>query len=208
SLIAAPAFAIAAPPTVGGCQVFPANNYWNTPVDTLPLHPSSFAWTSTIGLAAKLHPDWGNVVADYFGIPYTTVTSAQPLVPVRGIYEDESDPGPYPIPPDAPIEGGPNADPDGDRHVLVIETTNCVLYELYQSFPLNGGTSWDADSFARWPLNSNALRPAGWTSADAAELPIFPGLVRYEEAVTGEINHAIRFTAANIWAVEGAQKKY
>jgi len=118
ALIAVPGFASAAPPTVGGCQVFPANNYWNTPVDTLPLHPSSFAWTSTIGLATKLHPDWGNVVANYYGIPYTTVTSEQPLVPVSGIYEDESDPGPYPIPPDAPIEGGPDPRPDAPTDPL------------------------------------------------------------------------------------------
>ncbi|MBX3674519.1 MAG: DUF4214 domain-containing protein [Burkholderiales bacterium] len=189
----------AAAPTVGGCAVLPADNFWNTPVDTLPVHPKSADWVGTIGTTAKLHADWGNVLADNYGIPFTTVTGAQPLVPIMGDpaedYSDESDPGPYPIPPDAPIEGGPLS--TGDRHVLVVETTNCILYELYNARPVNGGASWTASSFAKWPLGSNALRPAGWTSADAAGLPIFPGLVRWEEVAAGEIAHAIRFTAVN-----------
>jgi hypothetical protein len=194
--------ALAAPPTVGGCQVFPADNYWNTPIDTLPVHAFSNAWVTTIGTAAKLHPDWGNVLSDNFGIPFTTVTSAQPaaaIVPYTDPsidFSDESDGGPYPIPNNAPIEGGSAS--TGDRHVLVIETNNCILYELYNA-TYNGNNTWSASSFAKWPLNSNALRPADWTSADAAGLPIFPGLVRYEEAVTGNIEHAIRFTAVNIW---------
>ncbi len=203
--------ALAAPPTVSGCTIFPANNYWNTPIDTLPLHPSSAAWVASVGNTAKLHADWGNVLADNYGIPFATVPGSQPLVPILPApdesYEDESDPGPYPIPPNAPIEGGPAS--TGDRHVLVIETANCVLYELYRATPVSGGTAWTATSWAKWPLGSNALRPAGWTSADAAGLPIFPGLVRYDEVASGEITHAIRFTAVNIWgrdATTGARQ--
>jgi len=205
---------MAAVPTVGGCQVFPLNNYWNTPVDALPVHASSSAWVGTIGNAAHLHADWGNVLSDNYGIPFVTVPGTQPLVPIAGDpdpnldYSGESDPGPYPIPPNAPIEGG--AASTGDRHVLTIDTTNCVLYELYYAHPVGGGTSWTASSFARFPLNSNALRTAGFTSADAAGLPIFPGLVRWEEAAAGEIAHAIRFTAVNIWGKDAAtgQQKY
>src|SRR5471032_994415 len=184
-----------AAPTIGGCAVFPANNYWNTPVDTLPLHPSSATWVNSIGAATKLHPDWGNVLADNFGIPFVTVTGTQPNVPITfdpNGFGDESDPGPYPIPPSAPIEGGSAS--DGDRHVIVVDTTNCKLYELYNAFPINGGTSWSVYSSAKFDLKSNALRPATWTSADAAGLPIFPGLVRYDEIVSGAIRHAIRFT--------------
>jgi len=206
---AIPSFA--APPSVGGCAILPANNYWNTPVDTLPLHPSSAAWVASVGNTARLHADWGNVLADNYGIPFVTVPGTQPFVPILPApdeaYEDESDPGPYPIPPNAPIEGGPAS--TGDRHVLVIETTNCVLYELYRATPVNGGAAWTATSWAKWPLGSNALRPAGWTSADAAGLPIFPGLVRYDEVLAGEIAHAIRFTAVNIWgrdATTGARQ--
>ncbi len=125
---------MAAVPTVGGCQVFPLNNYWNTPVDALPVHASSSAWVGTIGNTAHLHADWGNVLSDNYGIPFVTVPGTQPLVPIAGDpdpnldYSGESDPGPYPIPPNAPIEGG--AASTGDRHVLTIDTTNCVLYEL------------------------------------------------------------------------------
>ena len=209
--LAAAFSAHAAPPTVGGCQVFPANNYWNTAIDTLPLHPSSGTWVGSVGLANKLHPDWGSNLADNFGIPFITVPGSQPLVPILPAsdpdedFSDESDPGPYPIPSNAPIEGGSAS--TGDRHVLVIETSNCVLYELYRAFPQANG-SWRASSFVKWPLNSNALRPAGWTSADAAGLPIFPGLARWEEVAAGEINHAIRFTAANIWGRDGTGQKY
>ena len=208
--------ATAAPPTIGGCQVFPADNYWNTPIDTLPVHPYSSLWVATVGNANQLHPDWGLGPTalpdpDNYGIPFVTVTGAQPLVDIVDNpdpdwnFGDESDPGDYPIPPNAPIEGG-GLD-DGDRHVLVVETTNCVLYELYHAYPQPGG-AWMASSYVKWPLNSNALRPAGWTSADAAGLPILPGLVRYEEALTGEINHATRFTAALIWGREAGQQKY
>jgi hypothetical protein len=208
-LVSVPALAAAAPPVVGGCQIFPSDNVWNTPVDNLPVHWLSPTWVSTIGNGSHLHADWGNVLADNYGIPFVSVTGTQPLVPITHYgdppyndpdidYSDESDPGPYPVPPTAPVEGG--ADNGGDQHVLVLETTNCVLYELYFAhFNATPDNSWVASSFAKWPLNSNALRPAGWTSADAAGLPIFPGLVRYDEAASGNITHAIRFTANLIW---------
>ena len=193
-----------AAPTIGGCPVLPANNYWNTPVDTLPVHASSTTWVNSIGSATHLHPDWGNVLSDYYGIPFATVPGTQPLVPITfdpNGYPDESDPGPYPVPANAPVEGGPSG--NGDRHVIVVDTTNCKLYELYNAFPVGGGTSWKVFSSAKFDLRSNALRPAGWTSADAAGLAIFPGLVRWDEVAAGEIAHAIRFTANNTWASSG-----
>lgn len=196
-------------PTIGGCPVFPANNYWNTPVDSLPLHPSSAAWVNSIGASTRLHPDWGNVLADNYGIPFVTVTGNQATVPITfdvDGYGDESDPGPYPIPSSAPIEGG--AGSDGDRHVIVVETTNCMLYELYYAFPVGGGSSWRVYSSAKFDLRSNAMRPASWTSADAAGLAIFPGLARWDEVAAGEIAHAIRFTAANIWARSAGSPYY
>jgi hypothetical protein len=130
------------------------------------------------------------------GIPYVVVDSSQPMVPINFVaYGDESDPGPYPVPPDAPIEGGPQG--TGDRHVLVVENDNCILYELFNAWPINNGQSWDADSGAIWDLEINATRPAEWTSADAAGLPIVPGLVRYDEVVgAGVIKHALRFTVS------------
>ena len=211
----------AAAPTIGGCPVLPANNYWNTPIDTLPVHASSGAWVTTIGLSTRLHPDWGNVLEDNFGIPFVTVSAGQPTVPIcpdtnnaQCAFWDESDDGTppfnYPIPPNAPIEGGPAS--TGDRHVIVVDTSSCTLYELFSAYPQGGPTNaWNAASFARFDLNANApLRPTGWTSADAAGLPIFPGLVRWEEVAAGEIAHAIRFTAAQIWGREGGtnQAKY
>ena len=180
-----------APPNLAGCQILPANNVWNAPIDTLPLHASSNAWVNTIGATTKLHPDWG-ITETFYGIPFATVTSAQPKVPITFDYPNESDPGPYPIPANVPIEGGPTG--TGDRHVLVIETTNCILYETGNAYPLNGGTSWKGYAGAIWDLKSNALRTPDWTSADAAGLPIFPGLARWEEVAAGEINHALRFT--------------
>lgn len=163
-------------------------------MDTLPVDENSNAYIATIGPEKPLHPDFGSGTweGEPIGIPYVIVRGTQPKVPVAFYYADESDPGPYPIPRDAPIEGGPNS--DGDRHVLVIDQYNCILYELFYAFPQPDG-SWHAGSGAIFDLNSNALRPAGWTSADAAGLPILPGLVRYEEVVSGSINHAIRFTA-------------
>jgi hypothetical protein len=207
------ALALATPaiasPTIAGCPVFPANNYWNTPVDGLALHASSSTWVNSIGASGRLHPDWGNVLADNYGIPFATVTGSQPEVPITFApegYADESDPGPFPIPPNAPIEGG-NAS-DGDRHVIVVETSRCMLYELYYAFPVSNGARWSVFSSAKYDLRSNALRPAGWTSADAAGLPIFPGLVRWDEVAAGEIAHAIRFTASAIWGRAGNAQKY
>lgn len=187
------------PPSTGGGgttrSVFPADNPWNTDISTQPVDPNSATLMANCGGAGKrVHADFGTVYNGApNGIPYVLVDGSQPKVPITFDYADESDRGPYPIPPNAPIEGG--ASSTGDRHVIVVDTTNWRLYETYDSHPLNGGTSWRAGSGATWDLNSNALRPAGWTSADAAGLPIFPGLVRYDEAVVkGVINHALRFT--------------
>jgi len=183
------------PPTTQlTCPLFPADNIWNAPVDTLPVHPNSDAYVNTIGATANLHPDFGagQWQGAPIGIPYVEVPGTQPQVSVSFTYADESDPGPYPIPPDAPIEGGPNS--NGDRHVLVVDRDHCLLYELFYAWPQSDG-SWIADSGAIFDLNSNALRPAGWTSADAAGLPIFPGLVHYDEVASGAIHHALRFTA-------------
>ncbi len=182
---------------VASCPVFPANSVWNARVDTLPVDSHSAAYINAIGSSTSLHPDFGTEWDGApIGIPYVTVPASQPLVdihydPVNG-YGNESDPGPFPIPVDAPIEGGPSS--AGDRHVLVIDTGHCMLYELYRAFPQTDG-SWNADSGAKYDLRSNALRTAGWTSADAAGLPIFPGLVRYDEVASGAINHALRFTS-------------
>jgi uncharacterized membrane protein YgcG len=181
-------------PTLEGCAVLPADNIWNTRVDDLPLNANSNAYINTIGSTRGLHPDFGSGTwnGGPIGIPYTVVESSQPPVNVTFEYEDESDPGPYPIPADALIEGGSQS--SGDRHVLVLDRGNCVLYELFSAYPQAGG-SWQAGSGAVFDLKSNALRPSGWTSADAAGLPILPGLVRYEEVAAGEIRHALRFTA-------------
>jgi len=182
-------------PLIAGCAVFPADNIWNTPVDTLPVDTNSAAYVATIGASVHVHADFGSGLWDGgpIGIPYVVIPGTQPRVPVTFDYDDESDPGPYPIPPDAPIEGG--AESDGDRHVLVVDRDDCVLYELYYAFPVHGGSTWTAGSGAIFDLASHALRPETWTSADAAGLPILPGLVRYEEVAAGEIRHALRFTA-------------
>ena len=186
----------AAPPTFAGCPLFPPDNVWNAPVDALPKHPNSDAYIATMGASTGLHPDFGTVWEGApIGIPYVIVPGDQPRVPVTFEYDDESDyePGGYPIPPNPPIEGG--TDGDGDRHILVIDQDNCKLYEVFSAYP-DGAGGWDAGSGAIYDLNSNALRPAGWTSADAAGLPILPGLVRYGEVYNlGEIAHALRFTA-------------
>ncbi|HEU5077119.1 MAG TPA: hypothetical protein VFU02_23170 [Polyangiaceae bacterium] len=177
--------------------MFPSDNPWNTDISNFPLHPNSDAFIDSIGRSDTLHPDFGTEwEGSPIGIPYTTVDSDQELVPVEFDYADESDPGPYPIPPDAPIEGG--SDADGDRHVLVVETDNCILYELYAAYPIDDGASWEAGSGAIFDLSSNELRPDRWTSADAAGLPVLPGLVRYDEVVeAGEIAHALRFTVSD-----------
>ncbi|HEX5074868.1 MAG TPA: hypothetical protein VFW03_16745 [Gemmatimonadaceae bacterium] len=181
--------------STGTRTIFPADNAWNTDISAAPVDPNSATLIASCGGATKrVHPDFGTVWDGApNGIPYILVSGAQARVAVSFDYADESDPGPYPVPANAPIEGGPSA--TGDRHVIVVDTTAWRLYELYDAHPLNGGSSWHAGSGATWDLSSNALRPAGWTSADAAGLPIFPGLVRYDEAVTkGAITHALRFT--------------
>jgi hypothetical protein len=176
-----------------GRRPFPDDNPWNTDISGFPTDPNSAALLASIGLDRGLHPDFGTVWNGApNGIPYVVVGSGQPRVPVAFEYADESDPGPYPIPADAPIEGGPSS--DGDRHVLVIDRDAWMLYELFAAYPQSDG--WKAGSGAVFDLNSNEMRPAGWTSADAAGLPILAGLVRYDEAVElGEIRHALRFTA-------------
>jgi len=190
-------------PEIDGCQVFPSDNIWNTTVDGLPVDSNSDSYIDTIGATAFVHPDFGTFWEGApIGIPWVNVPGSQPKVPVTFLYEDESDSGPYPIPPDAPIEGGP--DGTGDRHVLVVDRDNCILYEMFYAFPESQGVSWNAGSGAVFDLRSNSLRPEGWTSADAAGLPILPGLVRYEEVMDGAIRHALRFTApqtrmAHVW---------
>ncbi len=178
---------------IGGCAVFPDDSIWNTPIDGLPVSASSAAYINSIGATRGLHADFGAGLWDGgpIGTPYVVVDGSQPKVNVTFDYADESDPGPYPIPPNPPIEGGPNS--TGDRHVLVLDASRRVLYELWSAYPQADGT-WHAGSGAVFHLDSNALRPAGWTSADAAGLPVLPGLVRYDEVASGEIRHAIRFT--------------
>lgn len=183
---------------VGGCPLFPPDNIWNVPIDTLPVDPQSSAYIASIGANVGLHPDFGTFWEGApIGIPFVVVPHDQPLVAVSFLYDDESDPGPYPIPADAPIEGGPGS--DGDRHILIVQCAEdgapCTLWELWAAYPEADGT-WSAGSGARWDLSSHALRPDTWTSADAAGLPVLPGLVRYEEVLGGEIRHALRFTCS------------
>jgi uncharacterized protein (TIGR03437 family) len=192
-----------AQPRIAGCTVFPANNVWNAPVDKLPIDANSDRYIATIGATRPAHPDFGSGLWDGgpIGIPFVEVPGTQTKVPVTFDYDSESDHGGYPVPPNAPIEGG--AASSGDRHVLVLDRDHCMLYELYAAYPQSNG-SWHAGSGAIFDLKSNALRPATWTSADAAGLPIFPGLLRYDEVAAGEIQHALRFTApqtrnAYIW---------
>ena len=180
-----------------GLRPFPADNAWNTRVDTASVDPNSDALIASIGLTKGLHPDFGaNYGGGPFGIPYVVVAGNTPGVSVSFAYADESDPGPYPIPQGAPIEGGSSS--SGDRHVLVIDRDHWKLYELYGAYPVAGSANWTAGSGAVFDLSSDALRPAGWTSADAAGLPIFPGLVRYDEVVEqGAVLHALRFTVSH-----------
>ncbi len=178
----------ASAPLLGGCRVFPTDNAWNQRVDSLSVHPSSDQWVGTLGTGRTLHPDFGGP----YGIPFVVVPANQPRVPINfTAYGDESDPGPYPIPLDAPIEGAANT--DGDRHVLALQSGTCKLFELYRAF--RTATGWNADAGAVFDLASNALRPERWTSADAAGLPITAGLVRYEDIEAGVLQHAVRFTA-------------
>jgi hypothetical protein len=177
------------------CTVFPADNPWNQRVDQLPVADDSNTLVRSIGNDSNAHADFGSGKWDGgpIGIPYVVVGGNQKKVRVSFDYADESDRARYPVPKKAPIEGGKNA--DGDRHVIVIDKSKCKLYELYAAYPKNGGKSWTAGSGAIWSLKSNKLRPSGWTSADAAGLPIYPGLARHDEVAKGEIAHALRFTA-------------
>jgi hypothetical protein len=182
--------ALAAPlPEAPGCPVFPATNVWNKRVDKLPKHTRSKEIVRAIGSSRYVHADFGSGLWEGgpIGIPVTVVDSSQATSFVDFLYADESDAGPYPIPPAVAIEGGPAA--DGDRHAIIVDRDSCTLYELFDLWP-----AWDAGSGAIWDLSSNALRPRGWTSADAAGLPILPGLARYDEVASGVIDHALRFT--------------
>ena len=185
---AAPAGAgrLASAPVPGtGCTVFPADNIWNTDISTLPVNPKSGAWLASMNAGStNLHPDFGRVP---YGMPFVVVDNTTPTIDVSFQYADESDPGPYPFTSGTPIEGG------SDRHALMINSDTCVMYELFGA-QWNGGSP-TAGSGAIFDLASTALRPSGWTSADAAGLPIFPGLVRLDEVQAGFIGHAIRFTA-------------
>ncbi len=176
--------------SLGGFVPFSSSSLWNTDISSAPLDPNSSTIISNWVGSVNLHPDWGTDPT--YGIPYVVVNGSQPRVNVNlGAYPDESDPGPMPVPPNAPVEGGSSS--TGDRHVLVLNNANCFLYELYNASPNSDG-SWNADSTAVWDLLGNEQRPYTWTSADAAGLPIFPGLVRYDEVAAGKIQHAFRFT--------------
>jgi hypothetical protein len=180
-------------PSAARCPVFPASNPWNQRIDRLPVAPDSAAIISSIGLDEHVHADFGSGIwnGGPIGIPITVVRGTQRKVAVQFEYADESDRGPYPIPRNVKIEGGRAS--DGDRHAIIVDRDRCRLYELFALHPTAGG-GWRAGSGAIWNLRSNRLRPAGWTSADAAGLAIFPGLARYDEVARGRIDHALRFT--------------
>jgi len=175
------------------CPTFPKNNQWNLPVDKLPVASNSGALVRSIGADKPVHADFGSGTygGGPIGIPYVNVSAHQRRSRVSFDYADESNKGPYPIPRNVPIEGGRHS--SGDRHAILVDRHHCRLYELYALYPRPGGR-WHAGSGAIWNLRSNRLRPAGWTSADAAGLPIFPGLARWSEARHGAIHHALRFT--------------
>lgn len=181
--------------SLNGFVPFTSSNLWNTDISASPVDPNSDAIINFIGSGIGLHPDFGSGEYDGsdMGIPYSVVNGTQALAVIHfSAYGDESDPGPMPVPANQPIEGDPNPG-DGDRHVLVLDNSNCFLYELYSAYPNNDG-SWNAGSAAVWDLTADEHRPWTWTSADAAGLPIFPGLVRYDEVAAGKIQHALRFT--------------
>ncbi len=189
------AFAQTLKTPAGELAIFPADNPWNQDVAKLPVHPRSRAWLESVGLDKPLHPDFGTVWNGApSGIPYNLVTGKQAKQTVEFEYPDESDAGPYPIPEKPLLEGGPNAKLDSDRHILMIDPENHRLYELFHCVQQPNG-QWKAGSGAIFDLTSNKLRPKGWTSADAAGLPIFPGLARYDEIVERQVlPHALRFT--------------
>jgi len=192
-LVAGPA---AARPVPGApkCPIFPKTSHWNKRADKLPRHPRSDAMVAAVGAGRRAHADFGSGLYNGgpIGIPFKVVGRGQRRVPVSFEYADESDGRNYPIPPNAPIEGGRSA--DGDRHVLLVDRSRCRLYELYAAYPQGGGSSWRAGSGAIWNLRRNRMRPRGWTSADAAGLAILPGLARYDEVKRGRIKHALRIT--------------
>ncbi|HVL89285.1 MAG TPA: hypothetical protein VM841_03510, partial [Actinomycetota bacterium] len=177
-------------PAAPACEIFPANNVWHADVSSLPVHARSADWLASMGGSGRrLHPDFGpSGLSQPYGIPYNVVAGSHAKVSVNFSYPDESDPGPYPLGDDTTIEMG------SDRHALMLDRDACVLYETFDTWKDAGG--WNAGSGAVWDLRSNDLRPAGWTSADAAGLPIFPGLIRRDEIAAGVIDHAIRMTAS------------
>jgi len=176
--------------SLNGFVPFSSSSLWNTDISSAPVDPNSNSIITNWVGSVNVHPDWGNDPS--YGIPYVVVDGTQPLVSINlNAYGDESDPGPMPVPANAPVEGGSSS--TGDRHVLVLDSGNCFLYEMYNS-SVNADGSWNADSTAVWDLLGSEQRPYTWTSADAAGLPIFPGLVRYDEVAAGKIQHAFRFT--------------
>jgi hypothetical protein len=206
--LSAPAQAVGPYPSLGSCQVFPDppaslsptapslpnQAAWNQDISRAPVAANSAATIAYINASGgdHLHPDFGSPRP--YGFPYAVVGARQPELPIHyTAYGSESDRGPFPIPAGAPVEGDRHS--DGDRHVLVVDRSRCLLYELYRAFPQRESQPrWNADSGASWDLRSTALRPDSWTSADAAGLPIFPGLVRYDEVAAGQLDHAIRIT--------------
>jgi len=177
---------------IGGCRLFPANNYWNADVSQLPVHARSRAWLSHMSTGVDLHPDFGPSYGDGpdYGMPITIVDGTHPKVSVRFRYAAESDRVRYPFGNDTRIEGGRNS--GGDMHAIVVDKSTCRLYETWATRVSDN--VWSAGSGATWSLSNNKLRPNGWTSADAAGLPILPGLLRWSEVKAGNVNHAIRFT--------------
>jgi hypothetical protein len=191
-----PAAATAPVPHLAGthCDIFPADNVWNTPITTLPVNTHSAQWVAAIGSGGDLHPDFGPSYGAQpvpYGIPITVVSGRHKKVTVHFTYSSESDHVRYPLGSDTKIEGGRNA--SGDRHAIIVDRATCRLYETWDTHHTSHG--WTAGSGATWSLRSNALRPKGWTSADAAGLAILPGLLRWSEVKAGHVDHAIRFTA-------------
>jgi hypothetical protein len=191
----------AVPPAAGAsralpgtaCSAFPSDNVWHADIRSLPVNARSAQWLSHMSSTRKLHPDFGpsyGAQSVPYGIPVTVVAGTHAKVAVRFDYASESDRGPYPLGPDTKIEGGSNA--GGDRHAVIVDKSTCRLYETFDT--RKSGSAWSAGSGAIWNLKSNALRPRAWTSADAAGLPILPGLLRYDEVAAGSVDHAIRFT--------------
>jgi hypothetical protein len=177
------------------CPNFPANSWWHADVSRLPVHARSALWMARMSSNVKLHPDFGPSYGELtvpYGIPITVVAGSHPKVPVQFQYPAESDRGPYPLGADTKVEGGQWI--SGDRHTVIVDRDTCRVYETWAT--RKAGGKWYAGSGAAWNLNSNVLRTSGWTSADAAGLPILPGLLRYEEVAAGNIDHAIRFTTS------------